>query len=91
MGEDGREVNNPDLPPVKPNTVRLSVHGNRLWQKLLTIVLHDAAKAAALEQFEIDELYRKGLLPEGPLTVDTIEDAIERAIERWQRDNAPSL
>jgi hypothetical protein len=39
-------------------------------------------------QFEIDELHRKERLPEGPLTVETVEDAIQRAIERWQRENA---
>ena len=72
----------------EPNTVTLSAHGDDLRQKLLTIVLHDEAKATALEQFEIDEMYRNGHLPEGPLTVEIIEDAIQRAIDRWQGDSA---
>ena len=88
-----------EFPPVKPQLsprlpsddlppLILSPHGNQLWQRLLTIVLHDAAKADRLMQFEIDELHRKERLPEGPLTVETVEDAIQRAIERWQRENA---
>jgi hypothetical protein len=51
-------------------------------QRLRNITFHDQAKADRLIAFERDELKRKGR-PEEPL-----EALMERAIQRWERDNA---
>jgi hypothetical protein len=45
-------------------------------------VLYDEAKIDRLIELERDELTRKGRREE------TVEDLMERAIERWERDNA---
>jgi len=52
-----------------------------LRQRLRVITLHDEAKIDRLIAFERDELKRKKL-PE-----KTVEDLMERALGRWERDN----
>lgn len=53
-----------------------------LRQRLRNITFHDQAKASRLIEFERTELKRKGRPDEG------LEDLMQRAIERWERDNA---
>jgi hypothetical protein len=60
-------------PPATPR-------GQDLWRDLLGKVLSDQATALGLIQFEADELKRKGL-PE-----ESFEDLMQRAIDRWERD-----
>lgn len=72
------------LPPIAPTPPKPKEHSPRLKhlkQNLLTKVLHNDATAARLLQFEIDEGRRKGL-PE-----ENSETLLERAIERFERDN----
>lgn len=52
-----------------------------LRQDLRRKVLYDEAKIDRLIELERDELTRKGRREE------TVEDLMERAIERWERDN----
>jgi hypothetical protein len=53
-----------------------------LKQRLRNITFHDQAKANRLIEFERTELKRKGR-PE-----ESAEDLMQRAVERWERDNA---
>jgi hypothetical protein len=53
-----------------------------LKQRLRNITFHDQAKTNRLIEFERTELKRKGR-PE-----ESVEDLMQRAIERWERDNA---
>jgi hypothetical protein len=53
-----------------------------LKQRLRNITFHDQAKTNRLIEFEREELKRKGR-PE-----EAVEDLMQRAIERWERDNA---
>jgi cation transport regulator ChaC len=53
-----------------------------LKQRLRNITFHDQAKANRLIEFERTELKRKGR-PE-----ESMEDLMQRAIKRWERDNA---
>lgn len=53
-----------------------------LRQNLRVKVLYDEAKIDRLIEFERDELKRKGQREK------TVEDLMERAIGRWERDNA---
>jgi hypothetical protein len=53
-----------------------------LKQRLRNITFHDQAKTDRLIDFERTELKRKGR-PE-----ESIEDLMQRAVERWERDNA---
>jgi predicted Holliday junction resolvase-like endonuclease len=53
-----------------------------LRQDLRRKVLYDEAKIDRLIAFERDELKRKGQREEA------VEDLMERAIGRWERDNA---
>jgi len=55
---------------------------NQLKQRLRNITFHDQAKDDRLVSFEREELKRKGR-PE-----ESIEDRMERAVSRWERDNA---
>jgi hypothetical protein len=72
----------PGTPAPPPGVMRLSAHGTELWNTLMMIALHDLPKAGRLIQIEADELKRKGE------TGDNLEDLMERAVERWQRENA---
>jgi hypothetical protein len=71
----------PPVPPARPKPREHSPRLKHLKQNLLTKVLHDDATAARLLQFEIDEGRRRGL-PE-----EDSETLLERAIERFERDN----
>ena len=69
--------------------VALSIRSRRrasrreaLNQRLRNITFHDHAKASRLIEFERTELKRKGR-PE-----ESLECLMQRAIERWERDNA---
>jgi hypothetical protein len=53
-----------------------------LRQRLRNITFHDQAKASRLIEFERAELKRKGRRDE------SLEDLMQRAVERWERDNA---
>ena len=53
-----------------------------LQQRLRNITFHDQAKASRLIEFERTELKRKGRPNEA------LEDLMQRAVERWERDNA---
>ena len=53
-----------------------------LRQRLRNITLYNEAKSDRLVDFERDELKRKGRPDE------TVEDLMERAIGRWERENA---
>jgi hypothetical protein len=63
---------------------RRSQSGRRaaLRQDLRRKVLYDEAKIDRLIEFEREELARKGQREEA------VEDLMERAIARWERDNA---
>jgi hypothetical protein len=52
-----------------------------LKQRLRNITIHDQAKTDRLIEFERTELIRKGRAKED------LDDLMERAIERWERDN----
>jgi hypothetical protein len=53
-----------------------------LRQRLRNITLYDQAMANRLIEFERTELRRKGRPDEA------LEDLMQRAIDRWERDNA---
>jgi hypothetical protein len=58
-----------------------SALGKGLWQNLLLKVGHDKPKAVRLVQLEIDELKRSALPEESFVAL------MQRAIERWEREN----
>jgi hypothetical protein len=68
------------LPPAKPNAY--SGRREALRQNLRLKVMYDEAKIDRLIELERDELRRKGRHAEA------LEDLMERAIARWESDNA---
>ena|ERR1035438_5119993 len=65
----------------RPSLPSRSGQRETLRQNLRIKVTYDEAKIDRLIQFERDELKRKGEREA------TVEDLMERAIERWERDN----
>lgn len=61
---------------------RSNPRSDALRQNLRTKVLYDEAKIDRLIDFEREELKRKGQRPEA------VEELMEKAIRRWERDNA---
>lgn len=61
---------------------RRSFRQEALQQRLRNITFHDKEKIDRLIDFERQESLRKGRPQE------CLEDLMERAIERWERDNA---
>jgi len=59
-----------------------SARGEALMQRLRQITIYDEAKIERLIRLERDELKRKGNAEE------TLDDLMERAVARWERDNA---
>jgi hypothetical protein len=59
-----------------------SGQGEALRQNLRLKVTYDEAKVDRLIEFERTELRRKGLADEG------VENLMQRAIARWERENA---
>jgi hypothetical protein len=60
---------------------RRTSHRQALRQRLRKITIHDQVKTDRLIEFERTELIRKGRKKEN------LDDLMERAIERWERDN----
>jgi hypothetical protein len=61
---------------------RRAVRRQALRQNLRLKLLYDEAKIDRLIDFERDELKRKGR------TQESVESLMERAIARWERENA---
>jgi hypothetical protein len=69
-------------PSRQPKRLERSGQGEALRQNLRLKVTYDEAKVDRLIEFERSELRRKGLGDEG------VESLMQRAIARWERENA---
>ena len=72
----------PKPAPMRPEVIREVKQAAALRQNLRLKGMYDEAKIDRLIDFEREELKRKGL-PE-----ETLESLMERAIARWERENA---